>query len=253
MQSFQDFLTQSGKSGNTICARFACLSKFFEILVHDGIVDKNPCDPIRIEKSDSESIIALEVDEVKAIKNMAKGESTLDITNEMILILGFNLGLRRAEISKLKLGMIERGDGGYIFNVTGKRDKKRIVALDTTIGSYLMKLVSKYERTSGLKLNDNDFLVQSEGTHGVKIKNKKGIDTSNIYRRLEKIVEKTKIKKPITPHTMRATLATVMYDREIDITKIQRFLGHDNVATTMGYIKRNNDKKHAIEIALGVY
>lgn len=41
-----------------------------------------------------------------------------------------------------------------------------------------------------------------------------------------------------TPHSLRATTATLLLDAGVDITKVQELLGHRHITTTQIYDKR---------------
>jgi integrase len=41
-----------------------------------------------------------------------------------------------------------------------------------------------------------------------------------------------------TPHSLRATTATLLLDAGVDITKVQKLLGHRHITTTQIYDKR---------------
>jgi site-specific recombinase XerD len=41
-----------------------------------------------------------------------------------------------------------------------------------------------------------------------------------------------------TPHSLRATTATLLLDAGVDITKVQELLGHWHITTTQIYDKR---------------
>ena len=42
-----------------------------------------------------------------------------------------------------------------------------------------------------------------------------------------------------TPHSLRATTATLLLDAGVDITKVQELLGHRHITTTQIYDKRS--------------
>ena len=55
---------------------------------------------------------------------------------------------------------------------------------------------------------------------------------------------KRKVKRCIyTPHSLRATTATLLLDAGVDIIKIKELLGHRHVTTTQIYDKRRRSLK----------
>ena len=248
--SYKTFLTQNDTASSTISNSFAIIRKFFDHLLGRGVIVRNECNQIKAQfQKNDEASAALNIDEVKTIKNAAKGKSAASVVDELILLLGFNLGLRREEIAKLKLSHLEQIKGGYSVKITGKGNKKRIVGLNDKQSAELFALIEKFEGFSGRTITKNDYIIQSV-SFNTTAKNKKPMDASNIYRRFVKLAQKVGIDG-VSPHSMRATLATTMYNNGVGVERIQRFLGHTDIKTTQGYIKTNNDAKNAIEIAVG--
>ena len=48
-----------------------------------------------------------------------------------------------------------------------------------------------------------------------------------------------------TPHSLRATAATLLLDAGVDITDVQDLLGHKHVSVTQIYDKRRRSTKHS--------
>lgn len=247
--AYKTFLKETNAADTTISNSFGIIRKFFDHLLGRGVIVRNECRLIRATRETKESYVALESDEVRAMKSAAKGDQATNVVDEIILLLGFNLGLRREEIARLKRSHIEPIDGGYKFKINGKGRKKRTVALTVRHGKKLFNLIGRFEELSGQTITGRDYIVQSV-SFTTTAKNKKPMDASNIYRRFIKIAEKANIDG-ISPHTMRATLATTMYANGVGIERIQRFLGHTDIKTTQQYIKSNDDAKNALEIAVG--
>ena len=54
----------------------------------------------------------------------------------------------------------------------------------------------------------------------------------------------TKVKRCVyTPHSLRATTATLLLDAGVDIIKVKELLGHRHVTTTQIYDKRRRSLK----------
>lgn len=63
---------------------------------------------------------------------------------------------------------------------------------------------------------------------------------------IEKIIaelsKKAGIQRRIYPHLIRHTTATMASQHGMDVTEIQKMLGHANIATTMIYVKAAEDQ-----------
>lgn len=63
---------------------------------------------------------------------------------------------------------------------------------------------------------------------------------------IEKIIaelgKKAGIQRRIYPHLIRHTTATMALQHGMDVTEIQKMLGHANIATTMIYAKAAEDQ-----------
>jgi integrase/recombinase XerD len=65
-------------------------------------------------------------------------------------------------------------------------------------------------------------------------------------RRVEQVVEdiarKARIKKPIHPHTLRHTAATLYLKNGTNIESIRRMLGHASLSTTQKYLQLTDEE-----------
>ena len=71
----------------------------------------------------------------------------------------------------------------------------------------------------------------------------------NYLRRLPGAIKKSHDQSPTryiyTPHSLRATTATLLLDAGVDIRKVQELLGHKHVTTTQIYDKRRRTTKES--------
>ena len=61
------------------------------------------------------------------------------------------------------------------------------------------------------------------------------LNRRSVWRLIKGYVERTDIKKNITPHTLRHSFATHLIERGADLRTVQELLGHTDISTTQVY------------------
>ena len=86
--------------------------------------------------------------------------------------------------------------------------------------------------------HDEEFIFTTKDGYPQTIK--------QISLRLKRLLEKTSIKKNITPHSFRHTHTSLLIEANVHIKEIQERLGHSDINTTMGiyaHMTKNMKKK----------
>lgn len=71
------------------------------------------------------------------------------------------------------------------------------------------------------------------------------LHTSNINRAIKAASNKAGISKRVTSHVLRHSYATHANEQGVDVTILQKLLGHSHVETTMTYVHANKDRATA--------
>ena len=162
---------------------------------------------------------------------------TQNLKHRAILALIYSCGLRISELTNLELVdfHIERKQ---LIVKNGKGRKDRYVSLADSF----LPLLSNYYYSYKPKI----YFV--EGQNGGKY------STESVRQFLRKSCARARIKKTVTPHTLRHSYATHLLENGVDIRYIQSLLGHAKPETTMIYthVRRKDlmEIQNPLDIAL---
>lgn len=163
-------------------------------------------------------------------------------TERLILLLGARCGLRRGEMERLKMSDYD----GRILRIIGKghgKGKIRIVPVSEQMRREIdLYIVERKRMIEGRVLrNDNSLLVLPVGDRFVN-----DFKANLIRRRVSRIAARTGVA--CTPHSLRRLFATSLIENGVEITVVSKLMGHNDINTTMKYIRRNeNVLRSAVE------
>ena len=157
----------------------------------------------------------------------------------MVMIM-LNTGLRCSAISKLDITDIDYDKN--VLNITEKRGKIRTCY----ITERLMEIIEDW-----LSVRKN-FTTRDNTAMFISM-NGNRLNPNMIRKIIEKCGEGIKDFK-LTPHKLRATYGTMIYEKTGDIYLTQQCMGHSNIQTTMLYVRGQEEKaqKKAAEIMSGL-
>ena len=249
---------QRNKKGNKSTssyriAAYSALKKYGKYLVASNQIEKNPMDfierpkPIEfqetIEKREIGYLTKKEIS--KYVESVECGSGTKRSINRQkewkerdlaIVMIFLNTGIRCSALMKIDIDNID-----FIEKTLTVTDKE----------SY----VNKYELSDELLEIINLWIVKrkellkGKETDALFISNRRNrMDQCSIYKVVNKYSSGIK-GKHITPHKLRATYGTQLYDETKDIYFVQNCMKHANPKTTELYIRgTKNQTKTASEI-----
>jgi len=185
---------------------------------------------------------ALTKEETKTLFTICdEKESIRGVRDAAILALGIGCGLRRAEIVTLKLDDINESE--KTFTVIGKGNKERRLYCSPIAWDRLTAWLS-------LRGKDGCKEVFCRLVHGtVKTKDKEGyidvnhpMSCSNVYMILSEFKKKLPEARHFSPHDLRRTFATRLFQNGADIYTVKKAMGHAAISTTERYDKRGDEE-----------
>lgn len=250
-QLYRDQLLSEGKASATVNRRLVAIRSFMKWAVAAKMVEHNPLDTIKLPQVQTESPTQAfddaEVERMLAAPDLSTPRGNV---HRMALVMLFHLGLRRAELSGLRLEDFSHDRGHFVLRVHGKGDKTRLLPINDTVRAEIHAYISRWKEF-GVALTANDFLLQLD-----PIKRPgQSLDGSTIYRLVNKYAFELGIPKKVGPHSCRATVISHLLDTQhTPIRDVAIFAGHANVTTTERYDKRrkNLDESAAYQVDFGV-
>lgn len=139
----------------------------------------------------------------------------------------YSTGCRLDEVYKLDKQDIDWNRGAV--NVIGKGDKERTVYLNAKAKVHLWKYLET-------RTDKNEALFVSERAPHKRLGHRAFQMDFNALGKAAGII------KPVHPHLLRHTMATIAVNNGANIQTVQRMLGHTDPATTQIYAELNNDE-----------
>src|SRR5690606_28034178 len=129
----------------TINRRLVCIRSFIKWCVASRLLEHNPLDTIKLPKVQTESpTVAFDDTEVVEMINSPDTSSHKGRTHRLVMILLFNLGLRRSELTHIRMQDFFEERGHFVLRIHGKGDKIRLIPINEYIrqevGHYIQSL-----------------------------------------------------------------------------------------------------------------
>jgi site-specific recombinase XerD len=203
------------------------LKKFIKYLADDNIISVNLLKYLETKKTTKKMHIYLSIEEVNKLLTSFKENTPLYYRNRALFEVAYGCGLRVSELVDINY---ENGhlniNQEYIKIVSGKGNKDRKVPLTKSSKGALIDYI-KYERNELIKDSQTPYLFVNY------LGNK--LSRQGFFDLFKKQCEIVGIRKEVSPHTLRHSIASHLYQAGLDLRYIQMFLGHESINTTTIY------------------
>ena len=207
---------------NTLANIRSNLSSFFTFLHDEGYIAINPIKTVEIRRIDTANIY-LTVDEEVAVRDVRKS-----LREEALVDFLFSTGVRVGELAAMDISNVDFAAGTVTFRGE-KSDRFRTVILDARAKKHLMAYLDS-------RTDNNPALFVSERLYNGRPRRLKKDAIENITKAIGVAAG---LRKVLTVHVFRRTLATRLADKGCPLDVIQEILGHRSPLTTKRYIAQN--------------
>jgi integrase/recombinase XerD len=233
--SYMLFLKDSGIGSNSISRALVAIKMFYRFLVQEHLAKEDISGVIESPKLIRGLPDVLSVDEADKLISSPDLRDNIGIRDRAALELMYASGMRVSELVELTKDGVNL-DVGFL-KCKGKGDKERVVP----IGKKAKEAVTRY-----LEKVRPDLLGGKEDPHLFISRLGKKISRQTFWKMIKRYAKMARIKKEITPHTLRHSFATHLLEHGADLRVVQEMLGHADIATTQLYTHIDRTRLKAI-------
>jgi site-specific recombinase XerD len=208
----------------SIRRKISALHTFYKFLKFDGRRPDNPASDVPTPKIGKPLPKALTEGDVEKLLDLRIAGLTeaQRLRDQAILECLYSSGVRRSELLGLTLADVDL-ENRSLRVIGGKGGKDRNVPLTRLAAEAMRAYLGVRPRTS----NDAFFI----GRGGARL------SESALYKIVRTYMAIAGLEGYASPHTMRHSMATHLYENGADLLVIKEILGHESLATTQVYTK----------------
>lgn len=225
LTGFAAVLYDIGLSARSQARIISGIKQFFEFLLLETILTKNPSELLEPPKIGRKLPEVLSIDEIDALIAMIDLSKIEGHRNKAILETLYCCGLRVSELCDLRISQIFSREG--FIRIIGKGNKERLVPLADSVTRELQFYFESMRNSMEIVRGQEDFVFL----------NRRGKQLSRvmIFTIIKDLGNKAGIRKNISPHTFRHSFATHLLEGGANLRAIQEMLGHESIITTEIY------------------
>ncbi|MBI2910887.1 MAG: site-specific tyrosine recombinase XerD [Chloroflexi bacterium] len=215
----------------TVARKVAAMKSFFHFLRSEGLIGSDPAEDVdspKVGKSLPNVLSEAEVEQL--LQEPARVDTPEARRDEAMFELLYATGMRVSELVSLNLNDLRLQEGHV--RCIGKGNRERMINLHQravrTLRSYLRDsrhLLGRARDSQALFLNHRGERLTRQG----------------FWLLLKGYGRRAKIATPLTPHTLRHSVATHLLRGGMPLRQVQELLGHASIATTEVYTHLTQD------------
>lgn len=231
----------------SIRRKLITISSLLEFCKKRNLIKNNPMQLLNKPKISEESCTnAFTVEEVKQILAYLQNECQKQyiehhqsrsyksaLLHYTIMLTLLSVGMRVNELCELKIKDIEFSSEWtrVHLKVKGNQEHAPIIHHKTALA------IKEYLKILRPNAKDHDYLFVRIQTVPLE----KKLSQVAIYHIVTETAKKIGLEKKVSPHSCRASLATILHNQGVPIGQIQTLLNHKDISTTTIYIKKANE------------
>ena len=238
-------------SATGIKRKIATLRSFYKYFYNNDLIKTNPVAKITLPKIREKEIIRFDVNEIVDFLNSVESGNNLSnnekkfhnktkLRDIALLSLLLGTGMRVSECVGINLSDVDLKNTA--IKIKRKGAKEAIIYFSDEVSKPLSDYIEFRKTINNVDSNDEDALFLSL--------QKKRLTARSIENLVKKYSRDVTPLKHITPHKLRSTFGTNLYQETDDIYLVASILGHNDINTTKKHYSaiEENKKRQARNI-----
>lgn len=201
-----DWISRIPANGSTRRSIRSSLVTFYAWAIEAGHIDTDPARRLPSIRATAPNPHPVSENAIRAAMLVA------DSRERLMLRLGAELGMRRAEVAQARTSDLIERDGGWSLLVHGKGARDRVLPLPEALATTMRAMPPGYLFPSG----------SSSTGH---------LTAASVGKLIGDL-----LPEGVSAHALRHRFATRAYELDHDVFAVQRLLGHARPETTQGYV-----------------
>lgn len=223
--------------------KIASLKTFYNYYFQKEQIKTNPAARIKLPKTHDKAIIRLDVDEVVRLLDIVEDGGTLTASQKRyhdktkvrdlaLLTLMLGTGIRVSECVGLDISDVDFRNGG--IRIHRKGGKEVIVYFGDEVEEALLAYLEERRQIIPESGHEQALFLSLQ---------KRRISVRSVENLVKKYSRQVTTLKNITPHKLRSTYGTNLYQETDDIYLVADVLGHSDVNTTKKHYAALEDER----------
>ena len=260
IEEYLDYITYYVKGGKEYSnnergkkRKLSALKSFYNYYFRSELIKTNPAALVPIPKQHEKQIVRLDVDEVavlldqveegeKLTKNQLKYHNKTRLRDMALLTLLLGTGIRVSECVGLDINDVDFKNNG--IKIRRKGGYEAVVYFGDEVAEALHDYLEKRHHVIPVEGHENALFLSMQNRR---------ITVRAVENLVKKYASNVTSLKKITPHKLRSTYGTALYQETGDIYLVADVLGHKDVNTTRKHyaaIEDSNRRKAAKAVQL---
>ena len=231
--AFKEFLLKSEASPRTVNRTLATLWSFYEYLIDQQLVEKNPVGRVK-RFSIPKEVKTQDLSDQQVVELLsAIDESTgSGLLHKAVLTLFFTTGMRHREVSHLQFRQLDEENGFTVIRYWAKGAQEMVTPLNPKAEAALSAYL-QWAQYQNYSMGPQDYIFRATRNFV-----NRPLDPKTLNYIIKKYAKKIGVTGNITIHSARSTVIGMLLDKGHALERVADFVGHRDISMTKAYNKR---------------